>query len=329
MGNREGFAPSVVVTGGAGFLGSHLCERLVGEGHVVACLDDLSTGRTENIAALQDSHGFRFVEADLTGDETPAAFAGWRPRYVIHLASPASPDDYLRMPLRTLRCGSIGTERALELAASAEARFLLASTSEVYGDPLVHPQPESYWGNVNPVGVRSVYDEAKRFAEALTMAYHRELRVDVGIARFFNTYGPRMRIDDGRLVPQLITEALAGQPLTINGDGEQTRSLCYVDDLIDGILLLLDSQVTGPVNLGNPDEYSVKEIAAIIADVTGTDTGLNFTPARADDPVRRKPDISYAQASLGWQPRTSVRDGIARTMNWYQTQAAPAAVSAL
>lgn len=216
---KERFAPSVVVTGGAGFLGSHLCERLVASGHDVACVDDLSTGRMDNLAALDGSPQFRLFQADLTSDDVAATLAAWRPRYVLHLASPASPDDYLRMPLRTLRCGSTGTDRALEIAARAKARFLLASTSEVYGNPEVHPQPETYWGNVNPVGVRSVYDEAKRYAEALTMAYRREFGVDVAIARFFNTYGPRMRTDDGRLVPQLITEAFAGKPLTINGDG--------------------------------------------------------------------------------------------------------------
>jgi dTDP-glucose 4,6-dehydratase len=317
--SEEAGAALVVVTGGAGFLGSHLCERLIRAGYQVLCLDDLSTGRLDNLASLRDEPRFRFVEHDLTGQEITARVVKGKPRFVVHLACPASPDDYLAMPLRTLRCGSIGTERALELAASAGARFVVTSTSEVYGDPLIHPQVESYWGNVNPIGPRSVYDESKRYAEALTMAYHRETGVSTGIARLFNTYGPRMRADDGRLVPQLITQALGGQPLTIHGDGNQTRSLCYVDDLIEGLMLLLHSDIVEPVNIGNPEEYTVLRIARIIAEATGTDTGLTFTAARSDDPMRRMPDIARARSVLGWRPRVGVRDGIARTINWFRS----------
>ncbi|MGQ0842103.1 NAD-dependent epimerase/dehydratase family protein [Actinokineospora sp.] len=311
-------ASPVVVTGGAGFLGSHLCERLVRQGHTVICVDDLSTGSLENLGSFHDDPRFHFVEAEVTRTSLRSELARFAPRYVVHLASPASPEDYLRMPLRTLRCGSLGTEHALDLAVAARARFLLASTSEVYGDPLIHPQVESYWGNVNPTGPRSVYDEAKRYAEALTMAYHRETGLSTGIARFFNTYGPRMRTDDGRLVPQLISEALRGDALSIHGDGTQTRSLCYVDDLIDGLLRLLHSDVHEPINIGNPEEYSVLEIAGIVADVTGMSTGLRFTSPRSDDPTRRRPDISRAREAIGWSPKISVRDGIAMTADWFR-----------
>lgn len=315
---NSGRAPSVVVTGGAGFLGSHLCERLLGMGHAVACVDDLSTGMMDNIEPFLGNPAFAFVNAEVPSAAADAAARGWQPEYVVHMASPASPVDFASMSLRILRCGSHGTEWGLELAHRAGARFVMASTSEVYGVPAVHPQVESYWGNVNPIGVRSVYDEAKRYAEAMTMAYHRTYGTDVAIMRIFNTYGPRMRTDDGRLVPQLIGEALAGRAMTINGDGEQTRSLCYVDDLIDGVVQLMDSDVRGPVNLGNPEEYTVNEIADLIADLTRTSPGRAHTPARADDPSRRRPDITQARQLLGWHPSTPVRAGLELTVDWFR-----------
>lgn len=317
---HSGRAPSVVVTGGAGFLGSHLCERLLGTGQTVACVDDLSTGTRENIEPFLGNPGFTFVNAEVPSAAADAAAGPWRPAYIVHLASPASPVDFAPMSLRILRCGSHGTEWGLELARRAGARFVMASTSEVYGVPAVHPQVESYWGNVNPIGIRSVYDEAKRYAEAMTMAYHRTYGTNVAIMRIFNTYGPRMRTDDGRLVPQLIGEALAGRAMTINGDGEQTRSLCYVDDLVDGIVRLMDSDVPGPVNLGNPEEHTVNEIADLIADLTRTSTGRAHTPARADDPGRRRPDITQARQLLGWRPSTPVKAGLELTVDWFQAQ---------
>lgn len=317
MGGRSGHGSPVLVTGGAGFLGSHLCERLLSSGREVVCVDDLSTGAIENIEPLMANPAFEFVHAGIPSAATAEMLATARPRYVVHLASPASPVDFERIPIRILQTGAYATDWALQVARKNNARFVLASTSEVYGTPEVHPQVESYWGNVNPVGVRSVYDEAKRYAEALAMAYHRQHGTDIAIARFFNTYGPRMRADDGRLMPQLISEALAGLPLTIHGDGQQTRSLCYVDDLVDAIVLLMESDVRGPINLGNPEEYTVEEIARLIAESTGTEPRFAHTTPRPDDPIRRRPDISLAQSLLGWQPTTSVRVGIERTVDWY------------
>jgi dTDP-glucose 4,6-dehydratase len=304
----------IVVAGGAGFLGSHLCERLVARGDSVVCLDDLSTGNGENVAHLLGSDAFTLVVTDVSegvdlelDDKVDA---------VCHLASPASPPAYLAHPLETLAAGSEGTRRLLALARAHEARFLMASTSEVYGDPEVHPQVESYRGNVDPTGPRSVYDEAKRFAESMTMAYFRTFGVNVGIARIFNTYGPRLSPGDGRVVSNFITQALRGEPLTVYGKGTQTRSLCYVDDEITGLLALLDSSLTGPVNIGNPDERTVLELAQLVLEVSGSDSPIAFEPLPADDPTRRCPDITLATAELGWRPETELADGIARTMEY-------------
>ncbi|MCZ0983678.1 SDR family oxidoreductase [Streptomyces diastatochromogenes] len=303
-----------VVTGGAGFVGSHLCERLLAQGDEVVCVDDLSTGRAENIAHLLDHARFRFVHQDVTeGLEIPG-----RVDAVYHLASPASPLDYLRLPVETLLVGSYGTRHALELARRDGAAFLLTSTSEVYGDPQVHPQPEGYWGNVNPVGPRSVYDEAKRFGEALTAAYRRTYGVRTTIVRIFNTYGPRMRADDGRAVPAFFTQALAGLPLTVTGDGSQTRSLCYVDDLVEGLVTALEAGVPGPVNLGNPEEVTVRELALAVREVCASASPLTFVPRPEDDPSLRRPDVSAARRDLGWAPRTPLAEGLARTVGWFR-----------
>ncbi|MEU0412073.1 UDP-glucuronic acid decarboxylase family protein [Streptomyces griseorubiginosus] len=306
----------VAVTGGSGFLGSHLCEALLRRGDAVVCLDNLSTGRSENIAHLREFPAFEFIHADVsvTADVPGAVDA------VAHLASPASPPDYLRLPLQTLAVGSRGTENALELARRNHARFLLASTSEVYGDPLAHPQEEGYWGNVNPIGPRSVYDEAKRYAEAVSLAYRRTHGVDVGIVRIFNTYGPRMRPQDGRVVSSFITQALAGEPLTIYGDGKQTRSFCYVSDLVRGLIAMLDSSETGPINLGNPDEWTVSELAQLVLEITGSDSEIQYHPLPTDDPVRRRPVIARAQERLGWSPEVPVADGVQRTAEWFSGQ---------
>ncbi|HTX62792.1 MAG TPA: UDP-glucuronic acid decarboxylase family protein [Acidimicrobiales bacterium] len=304
----------VVVAGGAGFLGSHLCDRLVARGDDVVCLDDLSTGTEANLVQLEGQAGFTFVVADVSR-EVPVE----RPvDAVVNLASPASPPAYLARPFETLAAGSEGTRRLLELAATAGARFVLASTSEVYGDPEVHPQPEAYRGNVDPVGPRSVYDEAKRFAEALTMAAHRARGVDVGIARIFNTYGPRLSPGDGRVVSNFCVQALAGDPLTVYGDGTQTRSLCYVDDQVDGLLALLESRVTGPVNIGNPDERTVAELAAKVLSLTGSRSAVVHRPLPMDDPRRRCPDISLARRVLGWEPKVPLDEGLARTVSWFR-----------
>jgi dTDP-glucose 4,6-dehydratase len=301
-----------LVTGGAGFLGSHVCERLLREGWEVTCLDSLLTGRRDNLAAFAGVEGFRFQAYDVTEpldvDRDLDA--------VLHMASPASPPDYLRWPIETLRVGALGTLRALDLSLRKEATFFLASTSEAYGDPLVHPQPESYWGNVNPVGPRSVYDEAKRYAEAATMAYHRAHGLRVRIARIFNTYGPRMRRDDGRAVPTFIQQALGEDPLTVHGDGTQTRSLCYVDDLVEGIYRLLASDLTGPVNLGSPSEVTVYELASLIRDMTGSTSEIVYVERPVDDPELRCPDISLAMTSLDWRPAVSLVEGIRRTIEW-------------
>jgi dTDP-glucose 4,6-dehydratase len=304
----------VLVTGGAGFLGSHLCDRLLAEGHEVVAMDNLLTGNKRNIAHLEGKKGFQFVLHDVTrfiSVDGPL-------EAVLHFASPASPIDYLELPIQTLKVGSLGTHNALGLAQAKTARFLLASTSEVYGDPLVHPQPETYWGNVNPIGPRGVYDEAKRFAEAITMAYQRANGVDTRIVRIFNTYGERMRPRDGRVVPALIGQALAGEPMTVFGDGSQTRSFCYVSDLIDGIYRLLLSGENEPVNIGNPAELSVLDFAKTIRKLTATKSEIVFKPLPVDDPKVRQPDIAKARAKLGWEPRVRLEDGLKRTIDYFR-----------
>ena len=304
----------VVVTGGAGFLGSHLCHRLLDRGDEVVCLDNLITGSISNISDLFGRRGFQFVEHDVS------TFV-WVPGEVdavLHFASPASPIDFERIPIQILKVGSLGTHNALGLAKAKGARFFLASTSEVYGDPLVHPQPESYWGNVNPIGPRGVYDEAKRFAEAMTMAYQRHHGLDVRIVRIFNTYGPQMRPDDGRSVSTFIVQALQGKPITVYGDGTQTRSFCYVDDEVRGFLALLDSDLSGPCNIGNPHEFTILELAQAVIEVTGSTSEIIHEPLPVDDPTRRQPDITRAVSELGWQPEVDLRAGIERTAAYFQ-----------
>ena len=299
--------PTSVVTGGAGFLGSHLCERLICEGHQVICVDNLDTGSLQNVEHIRGD-AFEFRNLDCTEFiDIPG-----KVDYVFHLASPASPIDYLRLPLHTLKVGSYGTHNALGMAKFKRARFLLASTSEVYGDPLVHPQPETYWGNVNPIGPRGVYDEAKRYAEAMVMAYHRQQGVDTCIARIFNTYGPRMRPNDGRAVPTFMRQAMAGKPLTVFGDGSQTRSFCYVDDRIDGLVRLAFGGEHTPVNIGNPTEMTLLELAQEIVDVIGSKSEIVFSALPIDDPKIRRPDIAKAQRLLEWQPKISLREGLER-----------------
>ena len=303
-----------VVTGGAGFLGSNLCDYLVEHEHRVICVDNLETGSLENIEHLRGP-GFSFVYQDVVGGiwiDEPVD-------YVFHLASPASPIDYLRLPLQTLKVGSHGTANALGLAKWKRARFLISSTSEVYGDPQVHPQPETYWGNVNPIGPRGVYDEAKRFGEAITMAYRRARGVDTRIVRIFNTYGERMRPRDGRVVPALIGQALAGEPMTVFGDGSQTRSFCYVSDLVDGIYRLLQSDIPDPTNIGNPAELSVLEFARRIRDLTGTRSEIVFKPLPVDDPKVRQPDIAKAKEKLGWEPKVKLEEGLTRTIAYFRS----------
>jgi dTDP-glucose 4,6-dehydratase len=305
----------VVVTGGAGFLGSHLCEQLLKDGCEVVALDNFLTGSPANVAHLAGDARFRLLRADITDYvHVPGPVDA-----VLHFASPASPIDYLQLPIETLKVGSIGTLHALGLAKDKQARLVLASTSEVYGDPKVHPQPESYWGHVNPVGPRGVYDEAKRYAEALTMAYHRTHGVDTAIVRIFNTYGERMRPDDGRAIPTFIRQSLRGQPITVSGDGSQTRSVCYVDDLVTGILLLLRSDLIGPVNLGNPHELSMLDLAERIRALSGSSSEITFVPRPEDDPAIRQPDIGLATAQLGWQPTVDLDDGLARTITWFRS----------
>ncbi|MFF8595615.1 UDP-glucuronic acid decarboxylase family protein [Streptomyces sp. NPDC015220] len=303
----------VAVTGGGGFLGSHLCEALLRRGDEVVCLDDFSTGDPSNIAAFIGNPAFELVRGDVSQsvDVRGAVDA------VAHLASPASPPDYLRRPLETLAVGSRGTENALRLATQHGARFVLASTSEVYGDPEVHPQDETYFGNVNPVGPRSVYDEAKRFAEALTQAYRRNRATNTGIVRIFNTYGPRMRPHDGRVVSSFVVQALTGEPLTIYGDGKQTRSFCYVDDLVRGIVRMLNHDEPGPVNLGNPVELTVLELAGLVLDLTGSRAEIQFHPLPVDDPARRRPVIARASERLGWVPEVGIEEGLRRTIEWF------------
>ena len=304
--------PRAVVTGGAGFLGSHLCERLVADGYEVICLDNFVTGTPANVAHLAETGPFRLVRSDVTEH----VYVAGEVDLVLHFASPASPVDYLRLPIHTLKVGAIGTLHTLGLAREKSARFVLASTSEAYGDPQVHPQPESYWGHVNPVGPRGVYDEAKRFAEAMTMAYRRTHGVDTGIVRIFNTYGPRMRPDDGRAIPTFISQALAGQPLTVAGDGLQTRSVCYVDDLVEGIVRLARADLAGPVNIGNPQELTVLALAERIRDLVGAASPIEFVPRPQDDPTVRQPDITLARTELGWEPRIPLDEGLKSTIAW-------------
>ncbi len=308
--------PRTLITGGAGFLGSHLCDRFIAEGHEVICMDNLITGDPDNIAHLFEEAGddFRFVKHDVTD----YIHVGGEVDYVLHFASPASPVDYLELPIQTMKVGALGTHKALGLAKAKDARLLLASTSEVYGDPLVHPQPEDYWGNVNPIGPRGVYDEAKRFAEALAMAYHRYHGVETRIVRIFNTYGPRMRVDDGRALPTFMTQALRGEPLTVYGDGSQTRSFCYVDDLVEGIYRLLMSDVVEPVNIGNADEVTIQEFAEEIIEVTGSDSTITHEALPEDDPQVRQPDISRAEEQLGWTPTVGRREGLHRTLDYFK-----------
>ena len=306
--------PTSLVTGGAGFLGSHLCDYLISRGHRVVCVDNLETGSLENIRHLTDGPDFRFEMLDITSHyelDEPIDF-------VYHMASPASPIDYARLPLHTLKVGAYGTHNTLGLAKKHRARFLLASTSEVYGDPLVHPQPETYWGNVNPIGPRGVYDEAKRYAEALTMAYLRQQGVNTAIVRIFNTSGPRMRPHDGRAIPTFLRQAMTNRPLTVFGDGSQTRSFCYVDDLVRGLVLLAESEEHEPVNIGNPKEMSLLALAETIVELTGSDSEIVFEALPVDDPQVRQPDITRARELLGWEPEIDVREGLTRTIEHYR-----------
>jgi dTDP-glucose 4,6-dehydratase len=313
-------SPRVVITGAAGFIGSHLAETLLDRGYSVVGIDNLLTGDTANIAHLAN-RDFTFIKHDVTNYiyiEGPVD-------YVLHWASPASPIDYLELPIPTLKVGALGTHKALGLAKEKRARFVLASTSEVYGDPLEHPQKETYWGNVNPVGPRGVYDEAKRFAEAMTMGYHRFHGLDTKIVRIFNTYGPRMRVRDGRAVPAFISQALKGEDVTIFGDGSQTRSFCYISDLVDGIIRLMLSELNDPVNIGNPHELTIKDIAETIIRMTGSSSRLVYQPLPTDDPKVRKPDITRARTLLGWEPKVSLEDGLTRTIEYFRTKIAPTA----
>ncbi|MFM8302293.1 MAG: UDP-glucuronic acid decarboxylase family protein [Gemmatimonadota bacterium] len=305
----------VLITGAAGFLGSHLADRFLADGHEVVGLDNFLTGRPENIAHLMGHERFSFIRHNISEyTYVPGHLDG-----VLHFASPASPVDYLELPIQTLKVGSLGTHNALGLALAKQARFLLASTSEVYGDPLVHPQPESYWGNVNPIGPRGCYDEAKRFAEAMTMAYHRAQGVDTRIVRIFNTYGPRMRPGDGRVVSNFIVQALRGEPLSMYGDGSQTRSFCYASDEVEGIYRLFLSEERMPVNIGNPNEFTVRELAELVIELTGSSSAIESLPLPADDPKVRQPDITRAKAILGWQPTVQLREGLLRTIEYFRT----------
>jgi dTDP-glucose 4,6-dehydratase len=306
--------PKVLITGGAGFLGSHLCDRMLLEGYQVVCMDNLVTGNLANIEHLMGHPDFVFAHQDITNFiHVPGEL-----HYILHFASPASPIDYLKLPIQTLKVGALGTHKVLGLARAKGARVLVASTSEVYGDPLEHPQTESYWGNVNPVGFRGVYDEAKRFMEAMTMAYHRYHGVETRIIRIFNTYGPRMRLDDGRVLPAFVGQALRGEPLTLFGDGSQTRSFCYVDDLVEGIYRLLLSDTSDPVNIGNPSEITIKQFADEILKLTGSKSPLSFKPLPEDDPKVRQPDITKARALLGWEPKIDRHEGLSRTIAYFR-----------
>jgi dTDP-glucose 4,6-dehydratase len=306
--------PRAVVTGGGGFLGSHLCDLLRARGWEVVAVDNFLTGNRANLEHLADDAGFTLVEHDVI-DGIPV---DGPVDAVLHLASPASPPEYLAHPFATLEVGSVGTRHALELARTNGARFLLASTSEIYGDPLVHPQPESYFGNVNSVGPRAVYDEAKRYAEAITMAYHREHGIDTKIVRIFNTFGPRLNPADGRVVSNFLAQAMRGEPLTVYGDGKQTRSFCYVSDEVEGLVALLESDHVGPMNIGNPAEFTMLELAELVRELTGTASELRFESLPADDPKQRRPDITLAERVLGWHPRVDLREGLARTHDWYR-----------
>ena len=307
--------PTALVTGAAGFLGSHLTDRLLGEGYSVLGVDNLSTGDQGNLAHLANDSRFSFAERDIS-----TAFDPGRVDTVFNLASPASPPEYLRLGIETLRVGSVGVENTLQIAEKYRAGFLQASTSECYGDPLEHPQPETYWGNVNPVGPRSVYDEAKRFGEAMVMAYHRSRAVDTRIARIFNTYGPRLHPGDGRVISNFMMQALRGEPLTIYGDGSQTRSFCYVADLIEGIVLLSRSEEHLPVNLGNPEEFTILECAKAVLEVTGSESELSYIDLPVDDPTRRRPDITKARTLLGWQPRVGLREGLKKSLPFFRSK---------
>jgi dTDP-glucose 4,6-dehydratase len=305
---------SSVVTGGAGFLGSHLCDRLLAEGHRVTAIDNLITGNTDNIAHLAGNQKFSFIHHNIT----QFIYLAGSIDYVFHFASPASPIDYLELPIQTLKVGSLGTHNALGLAKAKGAKFLLASTSECYGDPLQHPQTEDYWGNVNPIGPRGVYDEAKRFAEAMTMAYHRYHKIDTKIVRIFNTYGPRMRLRDGRVVPAFIGQALRGEPLTVFGDGKQTRSFCYVSDLIDGIYRLSQSDYHEPVNIGNPTEFTILQFAQLVLKLLGSKNEIVYRPLPQDDPKQRRPDITRAKKLLGWEPKVDLETGLRQTIEYFR-----------
>ena len=307
---------NVLITGGAGFLGSHLCDRFVAEGDYVICVDNFITGSPDNIAHLFGNKKFRFINHDVT----EYTYIAGDLDYVLHFASPASPIDYLQLPIQTLKVGSLGTHKTLGLAKVKEARYLLASTSEVYGDPQIHPQEESYWGNVNPIGIRGVYDEAKRFAEALVMAYHRYHNLDTRIVRIFNTYGPRMRLNDGRAIPAFISQALNNEPVPVFGDGSQTRSVCYVDDLVEGIYRLLLSDETNPVNIGNPDELTMLDLAREIIDITGSSSTVEFKDLPEDDPKVRQPDITKAKDLLKWEPKIQRREGLIKTIEDFKNR---------
>jgi len=306
--------PRVLITGGAGFLGSHLCDKFIGNGYDVICMDNLITGSPDNIAHLMGNARFRFIHHDVT----EYMYVDGDLDAILHFASPASPLDYLRYPIQTLKVGSLGTHKALGLAKAKKAKFLIASTSEVYGDPLVHPQQEEYWGNVNPVGSRGVYDEAKRFSEAITMAYHRYHGLDTRIVRIFNTYGPKMRIEDGRAIPAFMSQALLGEPITVFGDGSQTRSICYVDDLVEGIYRLLLSGENNPVNIGNPDEISMLDLAKEIIEISGSSSEIIFKSLPEDDPKVRQPDITKAKHILGWEPKVQRREGLLKTLEYFR-----------
>jgi dTDP-glucose 4,6-dehydratase len=306
--------PRVLITGGAGFLGSHLCDKFIGNGYDVICMDNLITGSPDNIAHLMGNARFRFIHHDVT----EYMYVDGDLDAILHFASPASPLDYLRYPIQTLKVGSLGTHKALGLAKAKKARFLIASTSEVYGDPLVHPQQEEYWGNVNPVGSRGVYDEAKRFSEAITMAYHRYHGLDTRIVRIFNTYGPKMRIEDGRAIPAFMSQALLGEPITVFGDGSQTRSVCYVNDLVEGIYRLLLSGENNPVNIGNPDEISMLDLAKEIIEISGSSSEIIFKSLPEDDPKVRQPDITKAKHILGWEPKVQRREGLLKTLEYFR-----------
>jgi nucleoside-diphosphate-sugar epimerase len=307
----------IVVTGGAGFIGSHLCERLLKEGHDILCVDNLGSGTMDNIQHLMKNKNFKFIKHNVI---EPLQLIEGRIDQIYHLASRASPIDYQEYPVETALANSVGTDRMAKLALDKNARILFSSTSEAYGEPREHPQKESYWGNVNPVGVRSCYDESKRFGEALLMAYYREYGVDIKIVRIFNTYGPRMRLDDGRVIPNFITQALKDEPITIYGEGKQTRSFCYVEDLVDGLIRMMNSKEIGPKNLGNPKEFTILETANLIKKYTNSKSELVFKPLPKDDPTKRQPDISHARELLEWEPKVKFEDGLKKTIEWFKTK---------